>query len=803
MAKINHNNFLDTVDHIWTTAKEKGIMHLNSKEPYFDGTFFDINDKRYVNFGTCGYLGLEKHPALIEGAKNLLEKYGTQLSMSRAYVRPPYIQELEELISQIFQGNKAIVYTSTSTTHLSVIGSVIKPDDLIVLDQQVHYSVQYPCKFAKLQGTEVKMIRHSQYEQLEDILKEESNRYQRIWYMADGVYSMHGDIPNTTILKSLMDKYPKLHLYFDDAHGMGWGGTNGAGNIFEKLGINDRIILVSTLAKGFGCVGGTAIFSDSEMYRKIDTYGGILTYTHPLTPANVGAAIASAKIHLSPEIYEYQAELRGLMDYMNRLLKENNITNTSSPDAPIYFIGGGSSKVTHNLVNRILGEGIYVNTATFPVVPNDKSGLRFTLTRHNTMEDVKLLADALAYHLPKAIEEEGDDIQRVYDVFNIPLLNKTVTKKEEATTHKFTIETFDTINKVDKEVWDSMMNDRGNFNHSGMQCMEEIFSGNEKPEDNWTFHYIIIKDKAGKPILGTFFTGAIYKDDMLSLENVSKKIEEIRKIEPYYLCSKTLAMGSLFAEGDFLYLDQNSTEWKNAIKVLLNQVDIWKNEVDAKVVVFRDFVEESPVNIILEEEGFTKLSMPNSNVIENFHWKTNDELLDKTLSKKKKQHIKDSALKKEKYFEVNYRKNVSEEDLNYYYQLFQNVKSRNFGFNFFAYPERATHIINKFNDWEFIELRFKETGKIVACGWCFVGDNSYSPLVIGLDYDYQNDYEIYKQGIFQTIKRANLLDKKTIYLGLSADFEKQKYGAKSISKNTFVKFDDTYNLEMIENIFKG
>jgi 7-keto-8-aminopelargonate synthetase-like enzyme len=797
MAKINHNNFLDTVDHIWTTAKEKGIMHLNSSEPYFDGTFFDINEKRYINFGTCGYLGLEKHPALIEGARNLLEKYGTQLSMSRAYVRPPYIQELEELISQIFQGNKAIVYTSTSTTHLSVIGSVIKPDDLIVLDQQVHYSVQYPCKFAKLQGTEVKMIRHSQYDQLEDILKEESNRYKRIWYMADGVYSMHGDIPDTTALKNLMDKYPKLHLYFDDAHGMGWGGTNGAGNIFEQLGVNDRIILISTLAKGFGCVGGIAVFSDTEMYRKIDTYGGILTYTHPLTPANVGAAIASAKIHLSPEIYEYQAELRGLMDYMNRLLKENNITNTSSNDAPIYFIGGGSSRVTHNLVNRILSEGIYVNTATFPVVPNDKSGLRFTLTRHNTMEDVKLLADALAYHLPKAIEEEGDDIQRVYDVFNIPLVNKVTTKKEEVDFSNLKTEIYDTIHKIDATVWDSMMKDRGNFNHSGMQCMEEIFSGNEKPEENWSFHYMIVKDAQGTPVLGTFFTGAIYKDDMLSLENVSKKIEEIRKTDPYYLCSKTLAMGSLFAEGDFLFLNTENKDWKNAVKLLLQQVENWKNEIDAKVVVFRDFIEESPMNSILEEEGYAKLNMPNSNVIENPYWESNEELLALIDNKKKRDNIKEFAIRHSHKFNVNYKSNISETEAEYYFSLFNNVKSRNFSFNFFNFPSKIPMVLSKYENWEFIEVKLSETDEVVICVWCFVGENFYCPLFMGLNYEYLNSHHIYKQAVYQCVKRGNDLKKAKIFLGFSADFEKQKYLADSIKKIAFIKFDDNYNIELL------
>jgi 7-keto-8-aminopelargonate synthetase-like enzyme len=803
MAKINHNNFLDTVDHIWTTAKEKGIMHLNSQETFFDGTFFDINEKRYVNFGTCGYLGLEKHPALIEGATDLLKRFGTQLSMSRAYVRPPYIQELEELISQIFQGNKAIVYTSTSTAHLSVIGTLIKPDDLIILDQQVHYSVQYPCKFAKLQGTEVKMVRHSNYDLLEDMLKEESNKFTRIWYMADGVYSMHGDIPNTDRLKELMNKYPKLHLYFDDAHGMGWGGTNGAGNIFEKLGVSDRIILISTLAKGFGCVGGTAIFANTETYRKIDTYGGILTYTHPLTPANVGSAIASAKLHLSPEIYEYQAELRGLMDYMNRLLVEKNITNTSSPDAPIYFIGAGSSKVTHNLVNRILGEGIYVNTATFPVVPNDKSGLRFTLTRHNTMNDVQLLADALAYHLPLAIEEEGDDRQRVYDVFNIPLNLKETKKIIKTSDISLKTEVYTTIQDIDAQLWDKVMVNKGNFNHSGMQCMEEIFSGNEKLEENWSFHYLLVKDEQDELILATFFTGAIYKDDMLALENKSKKIEEIRKNDPYYLCSKTLAMGSLFAEGEFLYLNKGHKQWKEALNNMFVEVDNIKQSIDAKVIVLRDFEEKDPIAEVLENEGYTKLEMPNTNIIENPKWETYDELLNLIDSKKRKDHIKNSAIKKEKYFEINYLDEITPEKAALYYALFKNVKNKNFAFNFFTYPEKTPAILSKYKDWEFIEICFKETKEIVGCGWSFKGENSYSPLIAGLNYKFQDKYQIYKQIIFQTVKRANMLNKSKVFCGLSADYEKQKYGANTIKKNAFLKFDDTYNLELIENIFNN
>ncbi len=60
---------------------------------------------------------------------------------------------------------------------------------------------------------------------------------------------------------------------------------------------------MSTLAKGFGCIGGIAVFNDAEMHRKVNIYGGILAYTHPLSPANVGAAIGSAELLLSDKIH--------------------------------------------------------------------------------------------------------------------------------------------------------------------------------------------------------------------------------------------------------------------------------------------------------------------------------------------------------------------------------------------------------------------------------------------------------------------------------------------------------------------
>lgn len=37
MAKINHNNYLDTIDVMYTDAKNNGVMHLTSNDGAISG----------------------------------------------------------------------------------------------------------------------------------------------------------------------------------------------------------------------------------------------------------------------------------------------------------------------------------------------------------------------------------------------------------------------------------------------------------------------------------------------------------------------------------------------------------------------------------------------------------------------------------------------------------------------------------------------------------------------------------------------------------------------------------------------
>ena len=114
-------------------GKKRKLMHLCSQEEEFNGKFLKINDEELINFGTCGYLGLEKHPGILAKSHELLDRYGSHFSISRSFVKAPYLAELESLISKIFDNHPVVIYTSTSVTHQSVIGTIVEPGDLIIL----------------------------------------------------------------------------------------------------------------------------------------------------------------------------------------------------------------------------------------------------------------------------------------------------------------------------------------------------------------------------------------------------------------------------------------------------------------------------------------------------------------------------------------------------------------------------------------------------------------------------------------------------------------------------------------------
>jgi 7-keto-8-aminopelargonate synthetase-like enzyme/predicted N-acyltransferase len=806
--KNTQSNLVNIINEVIDKGRKNEILQLYTEDAFYDGRLIHIKGQELINFGSCSYLGLEIDERLKIAAIDAINRYGIQYSSSRSYVSCTLYAELESLIGKIF-GCHPVLTPTTTLGHQAAIPIIIDKGDVIILDQQVHASVQYAAQHTQLKGITVSAIRHNNMEELEAAILAHSPTCNRIWYMADGIYSMYGDYIPLEQIMTLLNKYPKFHLYVDDAHGMSWTGLNGRGFVLGKMDLHPKMIVTTSFAKAFGTGGGVVLFHDKELCQKVRNCGGPMLFSGPNQIPVLAASIASAKIHLSDDIYIKQQGLKNKILYCHELMMKHNLPVVSNPETPIKFIGLGLPRIGYNMVKRMISEGFYCNLAVFPAVPETCTGLRFTITLHHTERDIENMVTALAYHFPKALEEENrsiTDVQRAFKrVANLNYLRETKKLSAPANPKKdnYKIQHETTIKNIPEEIWDNLL-DNGNFDWKWLLFLEQTFKNNEKDEYNWNFHYYIIwEDK--KPLLATFFTSTLNKDDMLSQDMVSYQLELKRAKNPYYLCSKTFMMGSLLTEGQHLYVDRKRSDWKEVMMILLDRV--WNDQLKEKAnsLCLRDFSSEDPEIIdFLMDQGFIKISLPDNHVIENVTWETPENYLG-LFNARNRWYLKDNVLKNESKFVIEIADDPSEKDIDKWYELYRNVKGKSFELNTFDLPRKLFAEMAKNKNCEIIQLRIKQndgsTGEIVAVTFNIItAACNYCGVIIGLDYNYLKDYNVYKQALYQSIIKAGMSKTKKIFLGFTASDVKRKFGAKAKSQVAFVQLQDNYNMTVINSI---
>lgn len=442
-----------------------------------------------------------------------------------------------------------------------------------------------------------------------------------------------------------------------------------------------------------------------------------------------------------------------------------------------------------------MNEGFFVNLGLFPAVPVKNTGVRITVSRHNELEDIKGLVEAMEYHFPKALEETDNSLGRIGKAFNIEINSRNEKAKS---TEELSLTYTETIQEIEESSWNQLMGHHTILNWKGLEFLENSFRNHESKEHRWSFHYFIITDQQGNPILATFMTCALWKNDMLSPSSVSKTIEEKRKSNPYELTSRVLSMGSLFTEGVHWYLDEDHPLATQAIKKLLLEIEILSARLDSKMTVLRDFKKEPWLSDLFHQEGFIPIEMPDSCIIDDLSW-NNEKEFEERLSSRSRKHFRKEVLPFEDKFEISIHTAPTPEQIQHYYQLYKNVKANNLGLNTFTYPESLFKNMVSHTSWEFIELKLKDLNKVVGIMFCYKNDRGiYVPSLVGMDYDYAREFQVYRQLLYQTIKRARDLNMKRIDLGFSASFEKRKFGAKIIGKHAFIQSDDNYLLEQLD-----
>lgn len=806
MKKNKPVGIINTINDIIEQGRINQILQLNTEDSTYNGRTIKINGKETINFGSCSYLGLELDNRLKTAAIEAIQNYGIQYSSSRSYVSCTLYSQLEDLLKQLF-GAYCVTSPTTTLGHQAVIPVVVEAGDLIIMDQQVHASVQYAALNMQNKAVEVTIIRHNNIDELEALIIKHSTNKTKIWYMADGIYSMYGDYLPIHQLIALLNKYPCFHLYVDDAHGMSWTGKNGCGYVLGQVELHKKMIVGTSFAKAFGTGGGVFLFSDSELCQKVRNCGGPLIFSGPNQIPVIAASIASAKIHLSSEIYVLQNNLKSKISYCHELLIKYCLPVVSNPETPIKFIGLGLTRVGYNMVKRMLDAGFYCNLAIFPAVPETCTGLRFTITNHHTLNDIEKLVSTLAINFPKALKDEGRtmiDIKRAFKkVIDFDSITSDILPESKSQSLLYKIQHETTIDLIPKKIWNKLLKN-GNFDWDWLKFLEQTFKDNNKPEHNWNFHYYIIWE-AEKPFLATFFTTTINKDDMLSHGSVSYQIELERLNNPYHLCSQNFMMGSLLTEGQHLYVDRSNENWKDILMLLLDTV--WAEQIkqNANSLCFRDFAEDDlDLQEFFMNQGFVKVSLPDNHIVDAVNWENKSDFLS-PLKSRDRWYLKDNVLKYESLFDIEIADQFSEEDIDVWYELYKNVKGKSYELNTFDLPKKLFREMAKNPSVEIMQLRLKSdasvNNKVVGVTFNIVtAANNYCGIIIGLDYDYLKTHSVYKQTLFHSIIRGGQLKSDKIFLGFTASEVKRKFGANAIPQVAYFQTQDNYSLSVINSI---
>ena len=385
VSAINYGN------QAWSRAYENGLINLRV-DYETPNVLRRIDGHEFVNLCSCSYLGLHSHPAIIEGAIEALRSQGAMdLPITRIRLRLNLLEEFESLLSELMGARTICAVTSSVATAgvLPLIASGhLSPDGkppVMVFDKFAHFCMDY-IKPICADETTVLTCPHNDVNYLEDLCK----KHERVAFVCDGVYSMGGVAPLKELFE-LQDRYG-LFLFIDDSHSLSVCGRKGEGHARSLMSeVNPLTVIVASLGKGFGSNGGIIMLGPKDREEVLTRFGGPLAWSQGLNVAGIGAGIASAKLHNTPELGRLQKALQDNMALFDELVP----TEQRGNGFPLKVIRVGETEKAVAASAAILERGFYTSAVFFPIVKKGDAGLRVMLRADNTAEDIRSFAAAL------------------------------------------------------------------------------------------------------------------------------------------------------------------------------------------------------------------------------------------------------------------------------------------------------------------------------------------------------------------------------------------------------------------------
>lgn len=340
-----------------------------------------------INFCANNYLGLSNHPEVIQAAKDTMDNHGYGMSSVRFICGTQDIhKQLEQKIADFYKTDDTILYAAAFDANGGVFEPLLQKEDAIISDSLNHASIIDGVRLCKAARYRYENNNMADLEKQLIEANKQGHRFKII--VTDGVFSMDGIVAQLDKICDLADKYDAL-VMVDECHATGFIGKTGRGTVELKNVMGRVDIVTGTLGKALGGAMGGYTTGPKEIIEILRQRSRPYLFSNSLAPSIVGASL---KVF---DMIENDTSLRDILEentnYFRSKMEEAGFDLVGA-DAAIVPVMLYDAKLSQDMANALLEEGIYVIGFFFPVVPREKARIRVQLSAAHTKE-----------HLDKAI----------------------------------------------------------------------------------------------------------------------------------------------------------------------------------------------------------------------------------------------------------------------------------------------------------------------------------------------------------------------------------------------------------------
>ncbi len=348
-----------------------------------------VKGKKQIMIGSNNYLGLTHHPYVKEAAIKAIEKYGTGCTGSRFLNGNLNIhEELDVKLAQYLGHEAAIVFSTGMQANLGALSALCGPKDLLLFDSENHASIVDSSRLSL--GTTFK-YKHNDMSSLEELLEGNISRFNRVIIVADGVFSMTGDVLKLPEVVALAKKYG-AYVYVDDAHGIGVMGAQGRGTMNHFNLTKDVDFNMGTFSKSFASIGGV-ISGTKDSIDYVRHTARSFMFSASMPPAAV--ATVSACIDMVTTDSTILDNLWDNVAFMRNGFKELGFYTYGS-QTPIIPIFIGDDMKALQMTKFLESHGVFATPVLPPAVPKGEALIRTSYMSSHNKADLATVLEVFA-----------------------------------------------------------------------------------------------------------------------------------------------------------------------------------------------------------------------------------------------------------------------------------------------------------------------------------------------------------------------------------------------------------------------